>query len=107
MEEPNNGKTTALIAYLTMVGALIAMTMNAEPKDSFARYHTRQAFGIHLIFLGFAIFLSTWFNWYLWYAMYLVYLGSIVFGLFGAWKGLEKPLPIFGPYFQKWFTFIP
>ena len=49
------GKTIAIVAYLTMLGALIAITMNAEPKYEFARFHTRQAFGLHLGFLGFAL----------------------------------------------------
>ncbi|MEO1011504.1 MAG: hypothetical protein AAFX53_09375 [Bacteroidota bacterium] len=105
--ETKNGRTTAIIAYITMVGALIAMTMNAEPGDAFARYHTRQAFGLHLCFLGFALFLSTWFNWYIWYGMYIVYFGLVIYGLTGALKGMEKPIPVLGPYFQKWFTFIP
>ena len=56
-----NGKTTAIVAYLTMIGALIALSMNMEPKNTFARFHIRQAFGLHLIFLGCALFLSQWF----------------------------------------------
>ena len=44
------GKTTAIVAYLTIIGAIIAITMNNEPKHEFARVHTRQAFGLHLMF---------------------------------------------------------
>ncbi|MEM9144013.1 MAG: hypothetical protein AAGA86_13570 [Bacteroidota bacterium] len=105
--DAQSGRTTAIIAYITLVGALIAITMNAEPRNAFARFHARQSFGIHLGFLGFALFLSRWFSWYAWYTLYLVYLGLLVYGLLGAVKGKEKPVPFLGPYFQKWFTFIP
>ncbi|WP_422079896.1 hypothetical protein [Ulvibacterium sp.] len=107
MKETNEGKTTAIVAYLTMVGALIAITMNVEPKNSFARFHTRQAFGLHLCFLGFALFLSVWFNPYAWYGLYISYLALWFYGFLGALKGEEKTIPILGLYFQKWFTFIP
>ncbi len=106
MENAREGKTTAIIAYLTMVGALIAITMNVEPKHSFARFHTRQAFGLHLMFIGFAIFLSVWFNKYAWYGLYAAYMACWFYGFLGALSNKEPSVPVLGPYFQKWFTFI-
>ena len=100
------GKTTAIIAYLTLVGALIAITMNLEPKNVFARFHTRQAFGLHLFFLGFALFLSQWFNEYAWYGLYVSYLVLWGYGFIGALQDKKQEVPLVGPYFQKWFTFI-
>ena len=47
-EDIKNGKTSAIVAYLTMLGAIIAIFMNMEPKNPFARFHIRQAFGIFL-----------------------------------------------------------
>ncbi len=58
MSETNPGKTTAIVAYITIVGCLIAITMNMEPKNAFARFHTRQAFGIHILFHALAILLT-------------------------------------------------
>lgn len=108
MENKHNipGKTTAVIAYLTIIGAIIAMSMNMEPKHSFARFHTRQAFGLHLMFHGFAIFSSVWFNQYALYGLYLCYIVLWVYGFLGALSDKEQEVPIVGPYFQKWFTFI-
>ena len=40
-------RTIAVVAYLTLVGALISISMNAEPKYPFGRFHARQAFGLH------------------------------------------------------------
>ena len=100
------GKTTAIVAYLTMVGALIAISMNSDPKNEFARFHTRQAFGLHLIFLGFAIFLSNWYSEYAWYGLYVFYVVLWFYGFLGALNNKKQEVPILGAYFQKWFTFI-
>lgn len=106
MEEEIEGKTTAIIAYLTIVGALIAISMNNEPKHDFARFHSRQAFGLHLMFIGCAIFLSNWFNEYAWYGLYIFYIVLWGYGFIGALSGKKQSVPVLGPYFQKWFTFI-
>ncbi|WP_273567047.1 hypothetical protein [Maribacter halichondriae] len=106
MESETSGRTTAIVAYLTMIGALIAITMNAEPKHEFARFHTRQAFGLHLFFLGFAIFLSQWFNEYAWYGLYISYIVLWGYGFIGALQNKKLSVPLLGSYFQKWFTFI-
>lgn len=106
MENANEGKTTAIIAYLTIIGSLIAMTMNMEPKNEFARFHTRQAFGLHLMFHAFALFSSVWFNEYALYGLYLCYFILWIYGFLGALSDKKQMVPILGPYFQKWFTFI-
>jgi len=100
------GKTTAIVAYFTLVGALIAMSMNMEPKNEFARFHTRQAFGLHIMFLGFALFLSYAFSPYAWYGLYAFYIVLWGYGFIGAISEKKQSVPILGPYFQKWFTFI-
>ena len=56
MDETTPGKTTAIVAYFTLIGSLIALSMNNDPKHEFARFHTRQAFGLHIMFLGLALF---------------------------------------------------
>lgn len=100
------GKNTAIIAYLTLIGALIAITMNAEPKHDFARFHTRQAFGIHLLFHAFALFSSVWYNQYGLYGLYICYLALWFYGFLAALGNKKQLVPILGSYFQKWFIFI-
>ena len=107
MSTEKEGRTTAAIAYLTIVGSLIAMSMNMEPKNAFARFHIRQAFGIHLLYHGLAIVLtftgivqtSLW--------LFVLYIIAAAYGLMGALNLKKQYLPGIGPYFQKWFTFIP
>ena len=108
MEENTSieGKTTAIVAYLTIVGALIALSMNAEPKYRFTRFHTRQAFGLHIIFIGFALLNSQWGNEYGFYGLYIFYIILWFYGFLGALSNKEQEVPLLGSYFQKWFTFI-
>ncbi|SIQ74480.1 hypothetical protein [Maribacter ulvicola] len=100
------GKTTAIVAYLTIVGALIAISMNSEPKDKFARFHIRQAFGLHITFIGFAIFNAQWGNAYGFYGLYIFYIVLWFYAFLGLLAYKEQAVPVLGPYFQKWFTFI-
>ncbi len=106
MDTVKEGKTTAIVAYLTIIGSLIAITMNMEPKNEFARFHIRQAFGLHLMFHGFALFSSVWFNEYAIYGLYLCYFILWIYGFLGALSDKKHMVPAIGPYFQKWFTFI-
>jgi len=99
-------KTTAIIAYFTIIGSLIAITMNMEPKNEFARFHTRQAFGLHLVFMGCALFLSQWFNFFVWVGLYIFYFALWLYGLLGALNNKKQSVPILGTSFQQWFSFI-
>ncbi|NAY91057.1 hypothetical protein GTQ34_03915 [Muricauda sp. JGD-17] len=105
--ESKAGKTTAIVAYITLVGCLIAITMNMEPKNAFARFHIRQAFGIHLLFHALAIVLSFAEIVFLSIPLYLFYLVLWGYGFIQALNEKYRALPLLGSYFQKWFTFIP
>src|SRR6056297_1107551 len=100
------GKTTAIVAYLTIIGSLIALSMNAEPKHKFARFHTRQAFGLHVTFIAFGLLNNQWGSIYGFYGLYIFYLVLWFYGFIGAISNKEQSVPILGSYFQKWFTFI-
>ncbi|NDV42800.1 hypothetical protein [Flagellimonas sediminis] len=107
MSKTNPGKTTSIVAYITIVGCLIAITMNMEPKNAFARFHTRQAFGIHVLFHALAILLTYSGMVYLAIPIYIFYFVLWIFGFLQVLNDQMKPLPVLGEYFQKWFTFIP
>ena len=49
-EQIREGKSTAIVAYLTIIGAIIAIFMNSEPKNQFASFHIKQALGIHILY---------------------------------------------------------
>lgn len=42
----NEGKNIAIIAYITIIGLIIAFVMNNDKKDAFASYHIKQSLGL-------------------------------------------------------------
>lgn len=99
------GKTTAIISYITIIGLIIAFVMNSSKKNAFASFHIRQMLGISLLSLinGFIIgrFSSI--------ASIVVSLGLLVLwviALIGAVNGQEKKIPLLGDQFQEWFKSI-
>lgn len=104
------GKTTAIIAYVTVIGLIIAFVMNSEKKNSFAAYHIRQSLGILVLSLGvWILYLLLSLLVYLPLFSTLLYLALLVFwalGLIAAVQGQKKPVPIVGEQFQRWFRGI-
>ena len=100
------GKTIAIISYITFIGTIIAFIMNQNKKNAFAAFHIRQAIGI--ILLGFAVsFVDSYIN----SSFIDALLGMGVFvlwvmGLISAIQGEEKRIPLLGDQFQDWFKNI-
>jgi hypothetical protein len=100
------GKIKAVIAYITFVGLLIAMTMNKDERHDFATWHIKNMFGICIIF--FASFAMSYQEYLLWPGSVLFY-GSMLFWLFSfimAIANKKTGIPYLSDKFQKWFTFL-
>jgi uncharacterized membrane protein len=93
------GKTMAIISYITWIGLLIAFIMNNDKKNSFAKYHIRQSLLLVLASLIAMIPLIGW----VWGIFVLV---LWIMGLIGAINGQEKEVPVLGKYAQEWFKGI-
>jgi len=108
MNQPKNRskKITAIIAYATIVGTLIAIFMNLERQNAFARFHIRQAFGIFVLFYLLGIVVSYFDSWLISIPFFLFFAILWGFGLLNAVQGVTKPIPLVGEKFQQWFTFI-
>ena len=100
------GKTTAIIAYLTIFGTVAAYVMNFNKKNTFASFHIRQMIGI--VLLGMI-------NKYLVFDFFGRFIGGIFFlglviiwliAFFGVLREEKKKVPFFGEYFQRWFRGI-
>lgn len=100
------GRNTAIIAYITIIGTIIAMTMNTEPKNDFARFHIRQALGINIGFYGIGILISQFDSWMISTSFYLGFAVLWIYGLIGAIQERKTVIPFLGNQFQKWFSFI-
>ena len=103
MNEIEQGKQTAIVSYLTIIGTVIAIFMNNENKNSFASFHIRQALGIFLTFflLGYPIgYFDSWMiTASFWTFIFILWL----FGFMNALNGEQKAVPFLGEFYQKLF----
>ncbi|HRS53134.1 MAG TPA: hypothetical protein P5250_00315 [Bacteroidales bacterium] len=109
-EKYNNEKTISLLAYLTIIGWIIAIIMHSnEQKSEMSTLHIRQSLGLMLTSMATAVaqimlLLIPIIGWILMIILYFGYLGIFVFwllGLISAIKGENKPLPLIGEFYQK------
>ena len=101
----DNGKTIGIIAYLTLIGWIIALIMHNSNKTEFGAFHLRQMLGIMIFSFVFSLVASflgiSIISW-------IVQLGVIVYwilGFIGAVQGEMKLVPM-GDKFQEWFKAI-
>jgi uncharacterized membrane protein len=100
------GKKIAVISYIPFVGLIIAILLNKEKRNYFARFHMRQSIGLNVLyfinrFIVYGYFGNT--------AGDIGKVGVIVLfilGVLGALQGKEKLIPVFGAQFQEWFKNI-
>jgi uncharacterized membrane protein len=100
------GKPAAITSYILIVGVLIAISMNAETKNSFASFHIRQALGLSITFLSLGLIVSNFDSFMITITMWISISVLWTYGIFTAIKGETKPLPLLGSLFQKVFNFI-
>lgn len=107
MENLDKAKNTAIIAYLTIIGAVIAIFMNQEEnKSEFASFHIRQALGLFISFFLLGYFVGYADSWMVSSAFYLFYFILWIYGFVGALQGQKKVLPLVGDFFQSLFKSI-
>lgn len=104
-------KTVAILAYITLIGFIIAIVMHGNNKTKLGAFHLRQALGlialsvgtwILLIILMFIPFIGVIFallSPFLWLGV----LALVIIGIINASGGQEKPLPIIGNMAAKMF----
>jgi uncharacterized membrane protein len=100
------GKTAAITSYILGVGVLIAMSMNADDKNSFASFHIRQALGLTITFISLGLIISNFDSLMISAPMWIFISILWSYGLFSAMNGDNKPVPLVGKLYQKWFKSI-
>jgi len=97
-------KTLSVIAYITIIGWIIAFVLNNNNRSEIASFHIRQFLGIFLTgialslvniipILGQIVFIVGW--------IFLIILW--IMGLISAVNGEMKEVPVVGKYYQEWF----
>ena len=94
----NEGKTMAIISYITFIGLLIAYLVNNGKKNAFTQFHIGQSF--RLVILAIAnMVLATFLPNSLSIVTSIISLGILVLvilGIINAANGKAVPLPIIG-----------
>tara|TARA_R110002020_G_scaffold168026_3_gene356644 strand:+ start:1450 stop:1779 length:330 start_codon:yes stop_codon:yes gene_type:complete len=102
----SEGKTKAVLAYATIIGTIIAIFMNMDSQNPYARFHIRQAFGIFVLYFLLGFFVGIFDSWFISGPFFIFIIVLWGFGLVNAFQGVTKPVPLVGEKFQQWFTFI-
>jgi len=96
-------RTVAILAYLTIIGFIIALVIQGGKKSRLGAFHLRQMLGLILAgLIGSALSIVPLLGWL---ASTLVWLGLIVLWILGFIAALNrefKPVPLLGTYFQQW-----
>ena len=117
----DDGKTVATVAYLTLIGFIIAIVQHSTNKTALGAYHLRQALGLMVTGLlmtilmwilalpminmsyssmaSYAAFISI-VSFVVWFGLIV----SIIVSLINAINGREKPAPVFGKLYERWFA---
>ena len=96
-------KNTAIVAYLTIIGAVVAIFMNQDNKSEFASFHIRQALGLFISFFLLGYLVGYLDSWSASSAFYLFYFILWIYGFLGALQGQKKEIPLLGKFFQNLF----
>ncbi|WP_246126047.1 DUF4870 domain-containing protein [Bizionia myxarmorum] len=98
------GKSIATIAYLTVIGLIIAFVMNGERKNQFARYHIQQSLGLALTGLALGIIgMIPILGWLISIIGFFVMLYMWIMGLMNAINEKQQPIPFLGKKYEVWF----
>jgi uncharacterized membrane protein len=105
-------RTIAILAYITIIGFIIAIVMHGSKKTALGSFHLRQVLG--LIVTGLALWLPgiiismipfvNFLMLLLWPVIGISMFVLWLMGLIAAANGEQKPVPVMGPHYQKWFA---
>lgn len=101
--EIDDGKALAIVAYLYIFGALIAIVMNLEKKNAFTSFHGRQGLGLTLTSMAVGWVISQLDSVMVSISFWVFFAVLYLYGIFGAVSGKTNEVPILGPLYQKWF----
>ncbi|MBD0779275.1 hypothetical protein HPE56_15855 [Maribacter sp. ANRC-HE7] len=103
----SEGKNIAIIAYITIIGLIIAFVMNNDKKDAFAAYHIKQSLGLAATAVALGIIgIIPILGWIINILGILVLLYMWIIGLMNAFNEKENPVPFLGEKFEIWFKNI-
>lgn len=100
------GKTLALVAYLTPIGSLISYFLNKDKNNPFTAFHIRQGLGLGFLYIVLGFVISSFNSWMITYSFWIFFSVLYLYGIFGAISGKLHSIPMLGEFFQKAFKSI-
>ncbi len=104
--------TVALLAYITIIGFVIAIVMHSSKKTALGAFHLRQVLGLFIT--GLVIWIPCMVISFIpvvnllmiliWPAVGISLFVFWIMGLLAAINGQQKLLPVVGAHYQKWFA---
>ncbi|MEL6811703.1 MAG: hypothetical protein AAFP76_10240 [Bacteroidota bacterium] len=99
----DNSKTIGIVAYLTLIGWVIAFIMHSNNKTEYGAFHLRQMLGLLILGIALSVVANVLgiaiIAWIIQAAIFVLWL----LGFIGAIQGEKKPIPVLGAQFQEWF----
>ncbi len=92
------GKTIAIIAYITLIGLLIAFFMNNDKKNEFAKFHIGQSLRISILGLANSV-LAAFLPASIAIVSTIISLAVLVLWILGLVNAInlkDKPVPVIG-----------
>lgn len=102
----DNAKISAIAAYFTFIGLIIAFFINLEERHPFANFHIRQSLGIQTLFYAIGALLANVPTIYAGIGFLVFFLIIWTIGIITALQKQTTPIPIIGKLFQRVFSFI-
>jgi uncharacterized membrane protein len=101
-------KTIAIVAYLTLIGFIVAIVLHMNKKTKLGAFHLRQMLGflltgVAVMFCGVILAFIPILGWLCMLALWVSMLVLWILGLVAAINGQMTPMPVVGPLYQKWF----
>lgn len=102
-EMVSEGKTIAIISYLTFLGLIVAFVLNIDKKNTFASYHIRQSLGIGFTGIAISMFnIVPILGWALSIIGFFVLFVLWLMGFLSALNGKKRPVFLLGEKYQEW-----
>jgi uncharacterized membrane protein len=96
----DNARLVAILAYVTLIGWVVALFLHQGDRSALGTFHLRQALGLYVV--GALVSFVPAIGWLLSLVAFVFWL----LGLIAAIQGERRPTPWIGEYFQQYLGFV-
>jgi uncharacterized membrane protein len=98
-------RTVAILSYVTIIGFIAAIVIHSSKKTQLGAFHLRQALGLIVTLVALSLIaIIPILGWLVFLVGWITVVVLAIIGFIGAINGTQKPVPILGEKYQKWFA---